>query len=82
MNGLNNFIKDFIKQYVTCSCGEKCHLTMFICEHFVTISAKCKNCDKGMSLTENAKSVECAKFDLMDDLIEEFKKRFNREVAE
>lgn len=82
MNGLNDFIKTFNKQYVTCSCGEKCHLTMYICEHFVTVSAKCKKCDKGMSLTENAKKVEYANFALMDDLIEEFKKRFNRGVAE
>lgn len=80
MNGLNDSIVRFTKQYVTCSCGEKCHMSMYVCEHFITISARCGNCDKGMSLTENVGMIECAGFDLVDHLIEEFEKRFNREA--
>lgn len=82
MSELSGFIKKHIHNYVICSCGEKCYLTIFICEHFVKISAKCHNCNKGMELTENAYRIDYANFDLIDHLIEEFEKRFNRVVEE
>ena len=84
MSELSNLVKKNTNTYAVCSCGKKCPLSIFIgCGTFIRITAKCYNCNKGLAITETTAIIDNANFDLVDHLIEEFKKRFNgSEVAE
>ncbi len=79
MSELSDFINRHTNTYVTCSCGKKCFLSIFIgCGYFIKISAKCYNCNKGMELTKDTASLDNTVFDLAEQLIDEFGKRFNK----
>ena len=78
MSELSNFVKKHTNTYAICSCGKKCPLSIFIgCGTFIRITAKCYNCNKGLAIMENTALIDYANFDLVDYLIDEFKKRFN-----
>ena len=79
MSELSELVRKNTNTYAVCSCGKKCPLSIFIgCGTFIKISAKCYGCNKGLTITENTALIDNANFDLVDHLIEEFKKRFNR----
>ena len=61
-----------------CDCGATVNLQIWIEDFRFGMSARCWKCNKVMEMRENRILVDLAKFDIVDHMIDNFKKEFNK----
>ena len=61
-----------------CDCGSTVYIQIWVEDRMIGMSARCWNCNKEMEFHESRFLVDKANFDIVDHLIENFKKEFNK----
>ena len=62
-----------------CSCGATVNLQIWVEDFRLVFYARCWKCNKELTHYEHTMIVDSAMFDIIDYLIEDFKKKFNKD---
>ncbi len=76
-------IKEWLQEHpkgVTfkCDCGATVNLQIWVEDFRVCMYARCWKCNKEMERQETTILIDIAKFDIVDHMIDNFKKNFNK----
>ena len=81
MSLVQNWITDNPKGInFKCSCGATVNLQVWIENDLVVFSARCWKCNKKLTIAEHIMIIDLCAFNLMDEIIEKFKRDFNSDA--
>jgi len=62
-----------------CNCGATVVLKVWEDKGMVLLSARCWKCNKELTLEHSKLLIDCAGFDMLGKLVEEFQNKFNKD---
>ena len=79
MSVVQDWIKDHPKGVTfKCDCGAMVNLRVWLDRYHLGMSARCWKCNKIMERLETMALVELAQFDIVDHMVDNFQKEFNK----